>query len=143
MRMVEEFDRRNQRMLDRMLELLRAGVDEEEEVSKDDCCDEHHPPADAFQVLDKSPPTEWPATSAVVSADCGSLLLANSSEKGLGSVTEQGWPSQELQLSGCEGSYVGMVIRQHCEAWQVMTPHAHRMEGGWLVIVYTAASGRP
>jgi len=61
------------------------------------------------------------------------LLLANSSEKGLGSVAEQGWPSQELELSGCEGSYVGMVIRQHCEVWQVMTPHAHRMEGGWLV----------
>jgi len=60
------------------------------------------------------PETEWPATSVVVYADCESLLHANSSGKGLGSVAEQ-VPSQELELSGCEGSYVGMVIMQHCE----------------------------
>jgi len=141
LRMFEQLDKMNQRMLTQMLDLLREWVDEEDEVSKDYGCAEHHPLADASLVLDEIPKknshamseTELPATFAVVSSDCGSLLLANSSEKRLDFVAEQCLPFHELELSGCEDSYDGMkVIRQHCEVWQEMTLRAHRMEGGWL-----------
>jgi len=42
-------------MYSRALDLLREGVEQEEEVSRDVCCAEPQPLADVFQVFDKSP----------------------------------------------------------------------------------------
>uniref|UniRef100_A0A7C9CVQ1 Retrotransposon gag domain-containing protein n=2 Tax=Opuntia streptacantha TaxID=393608 RepID=A0A7C9CVQ1_OPUST len=95
----------------------------EQEVSKDDCCDEHHPLADAFQVFDEMPSAaeagvpprdyyqEPPAHDV---AHEGSVILANPSEKELGTVSKQCWPFQELELRGCKGGYVGIKVIEQC-----------------------------